>query len=224
MLLRFPELITADEHARLLEIARSATFVDGRESASPKLAETKNNEQMSRSDPAMAEVARIVGGALERCVAFRAATLPKQMHSLRLSRYVEGMRYGKHVDSALMHDGGRVARADLSFTLFLAEPSAYEGGELCLETGAGETVLKPPARDAVVYPTGELHEVRTVTKGERLVVVGWVQSFVRAPADRALLWDLAQAMDLVYASEGKSRAYDLLVRSHTELLRRWVEP
>lgn len=223
MLLHLADVITPDEHERLLAIANATKFVDGRESASPRLAETKQNEQMSRSDPLMKEVAQLVGGALQRHSGFRAATMPRQMHSLRLSRYAEGMRYGMHVDAALMHDGATTTRADLSFTLFLAEPESYDGGELALESFGDETRVKLPARHLVVYPTGRLHEVRPVTRGTRLVVVGWVQSFVRAQADREVLWNLARAMELVFASEGKSRAYDLLLESHTDLLRRWAE-
>lgn len=224
MLLRIPDVITPEEHLRLLAIAGATRFVDGRESASPRLAETKHNEQMARTDPAIAEVARLVGGALERHPAFRAATMPNRMHSLRLARYGVGMRYGAHVDAALMNDGGHTSRADLSFTLFLSEPDSYEGGELELESTGDSTRLKLPARHIVVYPTGRLHGVREVTRGERLVVVGWVQSYVRAAADRELLWNLGQAMELVHAREGKSRAYDLLLATHTELLRRWAEP
>lgn len=223
MLLTFPDVLTPDELTRLYAIANVTTFVDGRETAGPRLADAKQNEQMARTDPSLGEVARIVGGALERCAPFRAATLPKQMHSLRLSRYREAMRYDKHVDAALMSDGGTPVRADLSFTLFLSEPSAYDGGELALETGIGETIVKPPAGHLVVYPTGQLHEVRVVTRGERLVVVGWVQSFVRAAEDREALWELNQAIGLTFAREGKSRAYDLLTRTHTNLMRRWVE-
>lgn len=223
MILTFGDVITAEEHAALLEIVRVTEFVDGRESASVRLADIKHNEQMSRGDSAITEVAKIVGTALARCSAFRAATQPKQMHSLRLSRYRAGMRYGKHVDAPIMQDGTVHARADLSFTLFLAEPSAYDGGELCLETGSSDACFKLPARHLIVYPTGQLHEVREVTRGERVVVVGWVQSYVRDRADREVLWDMSRAMELVHEAEGKSRAYDLLVKTHASLLRRWAE-
>ena len=101
--------------------------------------------------------------------------------------------------------------------------SAYDGGELCLETGSSDACFKLPARHLIVYPTGQLHEVREVTRGERVVVVGWVQSYVRDGADREVLWDMSRAMELVHEAEGKSRAYDLLVKTHASLLRRWAE-
>ena len=223
MLQRFANIITAVEHDDLLSLARATAFVPGTESASPRLADIKRNEQMARADPAVGTVAKLVGAALGRHSAFRAATLPRQMHSLRLSRYSPGMRYGKHTDAAIMMDGPVHARADLSFTLFLSEPDSYDGGELCLETGAGDTCFKLPARDLLCYPTGQLHEVREVIRGERLVVIGWVQSYVRDPVQRETLWDLSVAMELVYAEEGPSRAHGLLVKTHAGLLRQWGE-
>ena len=39
------------------------------------------------------------------------------------------MSYGTHADNAMMGNW----RADVSFTLFLSEPSTYEGGELVIE-------------------------------------------------------------------------------------------
>lgn len=223
MIQSFADVITIDEHTALTELASRTTFVSGRESASPRLEGTKHNEQMSRDDPAITEVAKFVGAALMRHSAFRAATVPKQMHSLRLSRYGVGMRYGKHVDSAIMQDGPIRARADLSFTLFLSDVGVYDGGELALETGSGDSLHKLPSRHLLCYPTGQLHEVREVTRGERLVIVGWVESYVRDATMRETLWDLSVAMELVHAKEGKSRTYDLLVKSHANLLRRAAE-
>ncbi len=223
MILTIPDVIDASEHAALLELANTAPWVDGRETAGAALAQTKQNQQVSRESAVLADVARIVGAALQRNATFTGAAVPRHMHSLRLARYATGMKYGPHVDSPIMSDGGIPARADLSFTLFLGDPGDYDGGELALDTGAGELRFKLPARCIVVYATGQLHQVLPVTRGERLVVVGWVHSFVRNADDRATLFDLAQATELVLAAEGKSRAWDLLVKSRANLLRRWAE-
>lgn len=224
MLLTLAEILNADEHAALLEIARTAPFSDGRQSSGPRLAEIKHNEQLAAGSPAVGDVARIVGGALRRSAHFQTAVIPRHMHSLRLSRYRTGMRYRSHVDAALMMDGTVFARADLSFTIFLSSPDDYDGGELSLETGAGAMQFKLPARAMVCYPTGQEHQVREVTRGERLVVVGWIHSCIRDHALRETLADLSEAMELVHGSEGKSRAYDLLVKTHANLLRRFAEP
>ena len=224
MILTLADVIDPGEHAVLLELARTAPWVDGRETTAATLADTKHNQQVSRSSAVIGEAAKIVGAALLRNPTFMGAAQPRHMHSLRLARYGVGMRYGPHVDAALMQDGPIVARADLSFTLFLGEPDGYDGGELSLDTGAGAMRFKLPARAMVCYATGQLHEVLEVTRGERLVVVGWVHSLVRDAEARATLADLTQAIELVYSASGKSRAWDLLVRSRTNLLRRWAEP
>ena len=221
MILSFAEVLTPDEHRKVLDAIGGAPFADGRATAGERLADTKHNEQIASAD-ATAPIAALVLAALKRHEPFRNATYPKQMHSLMVSRYRPGMRYGPHVDEPLM--GGTTAyRTDLSLTLFLAEPSDYDGGELAIESGSGELRIRLPARSMVTYPTGQLHQVLPVTRGERLAVVAWIESFVRDAGARETLWDLAQAREDIHAREGKSRAYDLVAKSHANLLRRWAE-
>ena len=66
--------------------------------------------------------------------------------------------------------------------------------------------------------------MRPVEQGERLAVVGWVQSLVREPAIRELLHDLSEARELLVGQEGTGRAVELLTKSYSNLLRRNAEP
>ena len=223
MILTFPEVINADEHRAILAQVAAAEFVDGRETASPQLANIKHNQQVRRGSVSLQRVADIVLSALRRSPAFLNAVYPKQLHSMLVSRYREGMQYGAHVDQALMGDTA-VWRTDLSLTLFLNEPDAYDGGELALEYGSGETRVKLPARSLVCYPTGQLHRVTAVTRGERLVVVGWIQSYVRDNAAREVLCDLGKAMESLRDREELRGAHDLINKTHANLMRRWAEP
>jgi PKHD-type hydroxylase len=223
MILTFPEVISTQEREAILAEVSRAEFVDGRETASPYLASIKNNEQVKRGSESVRRVADIVLAALKRCPAFLGAVYPKQLHSLLVSRYHEGMQYGLHVDQALMGDA-TVWRTDLSLTLFLNEPDAYEGGELALAYGSGESRVKLPARSLVCYPTGQLHRVTPVTRGERLVVVGWIQSYVRDNAAREVLKDLGEALDLLRGQESMRAAHDLVNKTHANLMRRWADP
>lgn len=224
MILALADVITADEQAQLLDLAASAPFVDGRETAGVLLSDAKRNEQVSRTAPAMSEVTRIVRSALQRNTRFQCCAIPKHVHSVRLARYKAGMHYRSHVDAALMYENDQPMRADVSFTIFLNAPDEYQGGELCLETGSGELRCKLPARCMICYPTGQLHQVRDVCHGQRLVAIGWVHSCVRDGDSREILGDLGAAMELVHCADGKSRGWDLLVKSHANLLRRWSEP
>jgi len=223
MILTFPEVISRDEQKAILVEAAQADFVDGRETASPRLASINNNQQIKRGSAPVQRVADVVLAALRRNPEFLNAVYPKQLHSMLVSRYREGMQYGAHVDQALMGDN-TVWRTDLSLTLFLTEPDAYDGGELALQYGSGETLTKLPARSMVCYPTGQLHRVAPVTRGERLVVVGWIQSYVRDHAARETLRDLGQALELLRERDELRAAHDLINKTHANLLRRWAEP
>lgn len=223
MILSFADAIDAATHAAILEDIASTGFVDGRQTAGIRLAGVKRNEQLEQDDPAVTRIAGRVMSALKRNDAFLSSVYPNHLHSVLVSRYKPGMEYGSHVDNALM--GQSTAwRADLSFTLFLQDEASYDGGELGMESGSGELRVKLPARGMVCYPTGQLHRVLPVTRGERLVVVGWIQSFVRDAQQREVLRDLALACDAIFERESRSPAYELVNKSHTNLLRRWAQP
>jgi PKHD-type hydroxylase len=129
------------------------------------------------------------------------------------------MHYGRHVDDALM-DG---MRTDVAFTLFLSDPNSYDGGELTIESAAGEEAFKLDAGALVAYSATSLHRVADVTRGARLAAVGWARSFVRDPARRELLFDLDSARRQLFAREGKSAEFDLISKSFANLLRMWAE-
>lgn len=222
MILSFADAIDAATHAAILEDIASTGFVDGRQTAGIRLGGVKHNEQLEQDDPAVARISARVMAALKHNDAFLSSVYPNHLHSVLVSRYIPGMEYGLHVDNALM--GQSTAwRADLSFTLFLQDETSYDGGELALESGSGELRVKLPARGIVCYPTGQLHRVLPVTRGERLAVVGWIQSFVRDEQQREVLRDLAQARDAIYEREQRSRSFELVNKTHTNLLRRWAQ-
>jgi len=221
MILTFPDAVSVDEQRAILAEIAAAEFVPGRETAGAALAARKHNEQISRDSPHVKRIGAMLLEALRRNAAFRAAIYPKQLHSTLVSRYRPGMEYGAHVDAALMGDA-TLFRTDVSLTLFLNEPADYDGGELALESGSGELRVKLPARALVCYPTGQLHRVTPVTRGERLVVVSWIQSHVRDGGAREVLRDLALALEKL--PQDATAARDLVNKAHTNLLRRWSEP
>ncbi len=213
------DVFTAEECAELRARARRLRFVDGRATAGWHARLVKANEQAAADDGAAAALLAEVRARLSAHPLFVAATRPKTFASLLLSRYRPGMGYGRHVDDALM--GG--VRTDVSFTLFLSEPDSYEGGALVVEDAEGESEIRLPAGFLYLYPASTLHRVEPVRAGERLAVVGWVRSYVRDPAVRALLFDLERARRLVFEREGKGETFDLLSRALADLLRRFAE-
>jgi PKHD-type hydroxylase len=129
------------------------------------------------------------------------------------------MTYGTHVDNAIM--GGM--RTDVSLTLFLSDPADYEGGELVIESTAGEQDIKLPPGSGVVYSTTALHRVAPVQRGQRLAAVTWVRSLVRDPAAREILFDLETARHRLLEQVGKTPELDLLSKTQANLLRMWAE-
>jgi PKHD-type hydroxylase len=114
-------------------------------------------------------------------------------------------------------------RADVSFTLFLSGPDEYDAGELVIESPAGEDAVKLNPGSLVAYPSTALHRVNDVTRGSRLAAVGWARSFIRDPAQRELLFDLDTARREIFARDGKSKAFDLMSKSLSNLMRMWAE-
>ncbi len=106
----------------------------------------------------------------------------------------------------------------MSFTLFLSGPGSYAGGELVIGDRTEDRPFKLPQGEAIVYPSTTLHRVNPVTRGERLVVIGWFQSWVRDPARREILFDLWRAID---ATEDPDQRR-LLSKSRSNLIRMWA--
>lgn len=196
-----------------------AEFRDGRETAGPVARRVKANEQAALDEDADALQA-YVRDALMANADFRLFARPARWSVMLFSRYRAGHHYGRHYDNwdKPASDGARM-RSDLSFTLFLGEPSEYEGGELALERPEGPVTIKLPAGAAFIYSTGVIHQVLPVRSGERLVCVGWIQSMIRNDERRALLYDL----DRVLAAMNPGEPRLILDKSIGALLRMWAE-
>jgi PKHD-type hydroxylase len=75
----------------------------------------------------------------------------------------------------------------------------------------------------ITYPSWTLHRVTPVTRGERIAAVGWCQSYVRDAAQREILYDLDIARRGIFEKEKKSREFDVISKSHANLLRMWTD-
>jgi PKHD-type hydroxylase len=221
MLLCIANVLTADELDLINARLATAEFVDGKSTAGWHARLVKHNLQLDSGAAITLELKSLVLQALQRNGLFQMAVRPKVIRSPLFSRYEVGMSYGSHVDNALM--GDPVMRSDISITLFLNPSHAYEGGELVLETPQGEEAIKLEAGAMVVYPSSTLHRVEPVTQGVRLVAITWIQSLVRDAHDREILFDLDTARQAMFEKYGKTAEFDLLSKSHANLLRKWVD-
>jgi PKHD-type hydroxylase len=176
----------------------------------------KRNSQAGAGGEAICEQ---LAGYLAAHALFALAARPKRIIGPLISRYRPGDAYGVHADDPVL-DG---ARADLAFTLFLAEPADYDGGELVIQSAGGEEAFKLPAGDLVLYPATTLHRVERVSRGERLCAVGWVRSIIRGADQREILFDLDTARHTLFQRHGKTAEFDLLSKCSANLVRRWCD-
>ena len=218
MLITIADILSPADLDEIRAMLGAMRFEDGRTTAGWSARLVKDNEQ-AREGAALSLLRERVTKAIMDNEVFSLAARPKTLTPLIFSRYGGGQAYGSHVDNPLM-DG---IRTDVSFTLFLAEPEAYDGGELVIESPGGEDEVKLPPGHMIVYPSTALHRVQPVTRGERLAAVGWAQSHIRDAARRELLFDLETARRRLFDRLGKTEDLDLLAKSAANLMRMWAE-
>ena len=187
MLLAIENVLLGEDLVRVQMEARDLAYVSGKSSAGTAAKQVKNNWQAAGTDADA--ILTFIRKKLDDHAVFQAAAQIRMMGPMMVSRYDVGQEYGLHVDNAFM---GKT-RADLSYTLFLSDADSYEGGALRLELPAGSQAIRLPAGSLILYPSTSLHCVETVTRGQRLAIVGWIESRVLHSEAREALFDLANA-------------------------------
>lgn len=222
MLLQIPNLLNSAQLEKLQEIIAASDFVDGRLTAGMAAGRVKANEELAQDPQVLQRLYRVIMASLGHNEIFRSAALPAKVADFIFARYQPGMRYGDHVDDPIMGQGAKF-RSDVSMTVFLNPPEEYDGGELVIRTPFGDQQVKLDAGHAVVYPSASVHRVAEVTRGERLVALTWIQSFVRDAAQRELLYELDQSRQQLLRSDPESDLTKNVDRSYVNLLRMWAE-
>ena len=107
------------------------------------------------------------------------------------------------------------------------EKRNFPVGKLTLLASArsvGKTLkFKGEAGDAVLYPSTTIHRVTPVTRGERLVGITWLQSYVASTAERELLLQIEELRALELRDRKDARAIVLLESLRTNLFRMWAD-
>ena len=189
---------------------------DGKQTAGKQAAEGKNNLQLKRDSDLSKKFSGLIKKKILSNDLIKSFALPKKVHGTIFSKYMSGMKYGSHIDNAYMSSG----RADLSFTISLNCKDNYDGGELSIESFNSEEKIKLDAGKIIIYPSTYLHSVEEVTNGERLVLIGWIESYVKSIEEREYLFDLDAAARSLLAKYGRSEEVDLIFKSYSNLLRR----
>jgi PKHD-type hydroxylase len=225
MLIRIPQVLSAQEVKQCREALETAEWVDGRATAGYLSSRVKDNAQVPEGHAVARRLGEMILNALDKNQLFVAASLPLKVVPPLFNRYTGGQSYGGHVDGGVRPVPGTPhrVRTDLSATLFLSEPQEYEGGELIVQDLLGERRVKLPAGDMVLYPGTSVHRVEPVTKGTRLAAFFWIQSMVREDAKRDLLFQLDNALRQLGRDVPDHAAVVQLMGVYHNLVRLWSD-
>lgn len=215
----------------IIEAILEQHFIDGQQTAGRAAKVVKNNRQLKLQGDKPAPVKMLLDH-LQKNPILQSATFAKQYINVMVNQYQTGMEYGMHVDDALVSNtmlqdadpknAVAKARTDISFTLGLSDENSFDGGKLVIEDSTGERAWKLATGDLLIYPSHYLHRVNPVTQGQRLALVGWIESHVRDSQQREILFDLKCSMSEEFEQRGKTTQYDRLSKSYNNLLRLWA--
>jgi len=225
VIIPIPQVLTTEQVREARTLLDAAEWIDGKVTAGHQSARVKHNQQIPEDSPAAQKLGDMILAALERNPRFISAALPLKVFPPLFNRYSGGQSFGLHVDNAvrLVRGTPQRVRTDLSATLFLSEPTDYEGGELVIEDTYGAHAVKLPAGHMVLYPASSLHKVNAVTRGARTASFFWIQSMVREDAQRALLFDMDTAIQRLAQDMADHPAVIQLTGVYHNLLRTWAE-
>lgn len=225
MILAIPNVLSAEQVAEGRRLLEAADWVDGLVTAGHQANKVKDNRQIPATHPVARQVGETIVKALGQNPLFMTAALPLHILPPMFNRYTGGQNYGNHIDGAIRQipGTGHRIRTDLSCTLFFAEPSEYDGGELIIEDTYGPKSVKLPAGHMILYPGTSLHRVTPVTRGTRLSSFFWVQSMIREDAKRALLFELDFGIQRVGIDHPGHSSVVQLTGVYHNLLRLWAE-
>ena len=223
MLVTIPEVLNKEDIGVIQDLMATANFHEGTASAGSEAKRVKNNHEMFISEVETQRLNNLMMGKLVQNPDYIAAAFAAKIAAPYYAKYTIGMSYGNHVDDPVMGPANQRYRSDISITIFLNEPEAYDGGELVITTAFGEQKVKLNAGDAVLYPSSSTHRVAEVTRGERLVAVTWLQSTVRDPAKREILYNLSKARETLIKTSAGSQELEQLSNGYVNLLRMWSD-
>jgi PKHD-type hydroxylase len=188
---------------------------DGKKTAGSHASKVKNNLQLNRESEISIKLSHLIRKKILSSPLIKSFALPKMIHGIMFTKSLNNMEYGRHIDNPFMSSG----RSDLSFTISLTDKSKYRGGELNIEEMNSEKEFKLNAGEIIIYPSTYLHSVKEIKYGERLVCVGWIESYVKSIEEREYLFDLDAGAKGLLAKNGRSDELDLIFKSYSNLLR-----
>jgi PKHD-type hydroxylase len=149
----------------------------------------KANLELDRGHEGHVQPSQIIYRALDRSTDFYNLCLPVKTSNIIFSRTSEGGFYKPHFDDYKL--------GQYSNTVFLSDPSEYDGGELTLWLNGKEERFKLKPGMMITYTSGVSHQVEKVTRGTREVAVFWTESEIKDDRLRNIIGDLYRCHNLL---------------------------
>jgi PKHD-type hydroxylase len=219
------KLLSTDEVAQIRQLLATAEWFDGSQTAGTLAKSVKQNLQLDDNSEIAVQLRHQILRKLSNNPAFISSALPNKIYPPKFNCYCNGGQYGTHIDSAVMPVPGTSVsvRGDLSATIFFADPHEYVGGELEIEMNGSSQQIKLSAGDMVLYESGQLHRVLPVTEGARFASFFWVESQIRDPNQRKILFELDKTIQSITPTLGISAPELIRLTGHYHnLLRLWA--
>jgi PKHD-type hydroxylase len=225
MMIHVPKVLSAEQVADCRRLLETADWSDGKATVGEQGALVKRNRQLAELSPVARQLGELILTEVARHPLFFSAALPRKSVPPLFNRYEGGESYGDHIDGAVRAVPGSThfIRTDLSSTLFLTDPSEYDGGELVVFDTYGGHQVKLPAGDLILYTAGSVHRVDPVTRGVRTSSIFWTQSMVPDERHRESLYRLDQTIQKIRGKHGETDETVALAGHYHNLLRMWSE-
>jgi PKHD-type hydroxylase len=215
------QLITGAKLALVRSTIASGPFVPGARSA-VELDIVQHNLQLDPRSEASAKAAELLVDACRENSSFLAATWIEAMVAPLITRYEPGMTCRDHFDDAFLGEAPNQLRCDVTVTISLSEAASYEGGDLVIDAAGVPSRWRGDAGDCLIYPADTLQRMEPVTRGTREVAVLLIQSLVREPARRRMLFDLKETLDELDGLVPPPAHTETLRRTYFNLVRMWA--
>lgn len=190
------QLLTEEEVKQIHILMSNAQWDRQATNANIYLEDQQTNSEMQDCDNRR-EIYKIAMNAIGRDAQFRDFVFPKHSTYAIVSKTEVGQGFQAHHDVP--------ANGDFSTTIFLSDPSFYEGGELTMFVNDEEKKFALPAGHALTYDTGVPHCVKEVTRGVRYAIVFWTTSLIKDARWREVITDVRRIKNLFPRDYG----YDL---------------
>jgi PKHD-type hydroxylase len=196
-----------------------------------QLSDVLDSEAIDRLAPALAQdgavlsggAAALVIGSLWNHPLFHMAVEPRRLSAPVVHRYAGGGD-DDGLEPAISGEDNAL-RVDVAVVVWLSAREEYDGGAMRLLGQGGEERIDGARGAGVIYPASVPRRIAPVTRGALWTAEVQVQSLVRDPLQREVLYDVGYSLQLLELF-GRERAAERrqLRACHDNLLRMWAEP